>query len=415
MILVAGATGYVAARLIPGLLDRGFHVRCLVRSSEKIRHRSWIDRVELCQGDVLDEKSLYSALSGAQAAYYLVHNMSSGKNYRENERVGAMNFGAVAKACGLEHIIFLGGLGGSDMNRHMMSRQETGKILRGSGVPVTEFRSSVIIGSGSISFELIRFLTLWFPLIPDPKQTNQLGQPIGIKDLLQYLILALELPGARGRIIEIGGVDRLRYPTLMTGFAHAMGLVRPRLALPFFPIALSARIADLLTPVPNEIAFPLMEELTSPSIVQDSLAGEIFPAMKLSRYEESVQDALRRKEYPSHSGWLGALVTRDPLKGDQVRTSGEGLLIDYREVETSEHQNLLAVHNLKSTDGWISVGKGSDDWLGFQKNIKAMGQLRVEFRIKDAKINSDSHVRAARYPWLALVEVDLPTLFPVDA
>ena len=387
VILVAGATGYVAARLIPELLDRGFHVRCLVRSPEKIRHRSWYDRVELCQGDVLDEKSLYSALSDVQVAYYLVHNMSSGKNYRENERTGAMNFGKVAKVCGLEQIIFLGGLGGSDKTRHMKSRQETGKILRESGVPVTEFRSSVIIGSGSISFELIRFLTMWFPLIPAPKQTNQWGQPIGIRDLLHYLTLAMELPESRGRIIEIGGIDRLRYPELMSGFALAMGLFRPRLALPLFPIALSARIADLLTPVPNNIAFPLMEELTSSSIVQNSLADEIFPSMELSRYAESVQNALSRKEYPTRTGWLGALVTREPLKGDHVRTSGEGLLIDYRELDNREHQiNPKDFHTSKSVDGWITVDKGSGDWIGFYRKLKLLGSVRVEFWDKGPEI-----------------------------
>ena len=166
-----------------------------------------------------------------------------------------------------------------------------------------------------------------------------------------------------------------------------MGLYRPRLVLPFFPIALSSRIADLLTPVPNKIAFPLMEELTSPSVVQVSLAEEIFPSMDLSTYTESVQDALSRKEYPARVGWLGSLVTRDPLEGNHVRTSGEGLFIDYRELKKSEHHvNLKNDRYSKSIDGWNIVDTGGGDWIGIQRNLKMLGSVRVEFWDKGPKI-----------------------------
>ncbi len=130
LVLVTGATGYVATRLIPSLLGKGYRVRCLVRSPEKLRNRPWLDKVEVFVGDVMNEESLFPALKGVQSAYYLIHNMASGDSYRENERIGAMNFGRAAKFTNLEHIIFLGGLGGSKENRHMQSRQETGKILQ---------------------------------------------------------------------------------------------------------------------------------------------------------------------------------------------------------------------------------------------------------------------------------------------
>ena len=297
-ILVTGATGYVATRLIPALLAKGHHVRCLARSPEKLKNRHWLGDVDVFTGDVLDAESLYPALKDVHSAYYLIHSMASGGKYREDERLGAKNFGKAAYASGLDHIIFLGGLGGSNKDRHMHSRQETGNLLRESGVPVTEFRSSVIIGSGSISFELIRYLTTWFPFIPAPDRARQPSQPISIVNLLAYLLMSLETPACRGEIIEIGGPEVIEYPDLMVEFAKRKGLRRSKIWLPPFPTSFSAHVADFLTPVPFEIAYPLMEELEAPSVVhQFSGLGNFIHQEPLYSYLNSVKYALCRNEY----------------------------------------------------------------------------------------------------------------------
>lgn len=379
LILVTGSTGYVGTRLIPALLSKGYRVRCLARDPEKLRNRPWKNHVEVYQGDVLKAGTLTSALADVYAAYYLVHNMSSGQAYRENERSGAHNFSEAASKSGLEQIIYLGGLGGSDEFRHIRSRQETGQILRQSGVPITEFRSNVIIGSGSISFEMIRYITTWFPFIPAPVQTNVLGQPIGIKDLLAYLLSALESPELLGQIVEIGGPQALAYPDLMVEFACQRGLVRPKLFLPFFKASFSAWIADRLTPVPFAIARPLMEELTAPSIVKDQSSYKLFPLINPSPYSDCVSRALVREEYLSGSPWTASLVTRDPLIGANIRTKGEGFLIDHREKPMANPSKAArALLDGKMEKSWELEGCQTGEWVRFRSNKQLPGVLRVE-------------------------------------
>ncbi len=388
IVLVTGATGYVATRLIPSLLGKGYRVRCLVRSPEKLRNRPWLDKVEVFVGDVMNEESLFPALKGVQSAYYLIHNMASGDSYRENERIGAMNFGRAACSTNLEHIIFLGGLGGSKENRHMQSRQETGKILRESGVAVTEFRSSIIIGSGSISFELIRYLTTWFPFIPAPVQTNQPGQPIGIKDLLTILVAALDDPRYRGEIIEIGGPEIINYPDIMAQFARDRGLNRPKIAIPFFPVSLSAWIADKLTPVPYEIAYPLMQELEAPSIVQVAPAIKgLHDSQLLSSYSTSLQYAIGREEYGNHLSWLGALSTRKALVGTLVRTIGEGFLIEYRDLKQVNLSNFGERFLTGKLDGkWELDDFHPGMWIRVKQNIITIGTLFIEMQVMDNRL-----------------------------
>ena len=384
LILVTGATGYVATRLIPALLSKGYRVRCFVRQPEKLRNRPWKRNVEIYQGDVLSLETLLSALDGVYAGFYLVHNMSSGKAYREFERSGAHNFSAAAKKNGLQKIIYLGGLGGSDEFRHMRSRQETGQILRQSGVPIIEFRSSVIIGSGSISFEMIRYITTWLPFIPAPIQTNVPGQPIGIKDLLAYLLSALESQELLGPIIEIGGPEALTYPELMVEYAHQCGLVRPKLFLPFFTATISAWIADKLTPVHFSIARPLMEELTAPSIIKNKSSSVLFPLIKPSLYSESVKYAIGREEYLPESPWIDSLVTREPLIGSWVSTLGEGFLIDHREKPmTSLTTTATDLLNGKKVKEWEIEGIQIGAWVRLKSNRNLPGVLRVEIQHRD--------------------------------
>lgn len=385
LLLVTGATGYVATRLIPSLLAKGYRVRCLVRSPEKLRNRPWLDDVEVFVGDVMNEESLYPALEGVQSAYYLIHNMASGESYRENERIGAKNFGRAANYSGLEHIIFLGGLGGSNENRHMQSRQETGRLLRESGVAVTEFRSSIIIGSGSISFELIRYLTTWFPFIPAPVQTDQPGQPIGIFDLLTILTSALEDSRYRGEIIEIGGPEVLNYPDIMALYAKIKGLNRPKIKIPFFPVSLSAWMADLLTPVPYEIAYPLMQELEAPSVTNST--NYILISRKFADYAESVRAALRREEYETDKAWLSFLMTRKPLQGKHVRTSGEGLFIDYRELDQTSNHEIDSIYVISAnTIGWNVEYHNPGKGVRICRSDRVLGEFRIEYD------SSDRHV-----------------------
>ena len=387
-VLVTGATGYVATRLIPALLAEGYHVRCLARSPGKLRNRQWLGDVEVFTGDVLDAGSLYPALEGVHSAYYLIHSMASGGKYREDERMGAKNFGKAAFASGLDHIIFLGGLGGSNKDRHMHSRQETGNLLRESGVPVTEFRSSVIIGSGSISFELIRYLTIWFPIIPAPVRARQPSQPIGIVDLLAYLLMSLENPACRGEIIEIGGPEIIYYPDLMVKFAKEKGFKRSKIWLPPVPNSISAHVAGLLTPVPFEIAYPLMEELEAPSVVRQFKESEKFSRLaSLSTYIDSVRFALSRKEYEPDLPWTAALVTREPLVKNLIRTVGEGFVIDHRESINSKLSEIgkgMLQGHIRA--GWEIDEIGSGSWIRVRKSMGRAGRMYLEVQFSSDRL-----------------------------
>jgi uncharacterized protein YbjT (DUF2867 family) len=409
LILVTGSTGYIATRLIPALLSRGYRVRCLARNPEKLRNRPWKNQVEIFQGDVLNADTLMPALTGVSIAYYLVHNMSSGLAYRENESNSAHNFSEAASRSGLEHIIYLGGLGGSGEFRHMRSRQETGQILRLSGVPITEFRSSVIIGSGSISFEMIRYITTWFPFIPAPIQTNVLGQPIGIKDLLAYLLSALELPGPFGQVVEIGGLQALPYPDLMVEFACQRGLDRPKLFLPFFNALFFAWIADRFTPVPFVIARPLMEELTAPSIVKDQSSNLLFPLIDPSPYSDCVKSALAREEYLPGSPWTASLVTRDSLIGAFIRTIGEGFLIEHREKPMANPPKAtMELLNGRAKKGWEIEEGRTGSWVRLRSNKQLPGVLRVEIQHREGLLMQSTMFEPNGLPGLLWWYILLP-------
>ncbi|HMB23233.1 MAG TPA: NmrA family NAD(P)-binding protein, partial [Anaerolineales bacterium] len=228
LILITGATGYIASRLIPRLLDTGYRVRCLAREPLRLKGRNWLRDVEVVQGDVTNPSTLSTALDGIHTAYYLVHNMSYGHGYTALELDSARAFASAAEEAGVEHIIYLGGLADPEQHiaPHMRSRIETGQILRQGTVPMTEFRAGVIVGSGSISFEMIRFMTELLPLVPGPLWMNNRSQPIAIQNVIDYLFAALTNPNGRGAAFEIGGPDILSYTDLMLGYARHRGLKR---------------------------------------------------------------------------------------------------------------------------------------------------------------------------------------------
>lgn len=311
-VLVTGASGYIAGLLIPRLVKEGYSVRAMARKKEKIAYRAWRPQVEVVEADVSDSDSLASALEGVHTAYYLVHNMASGHGYHRIELDGARNFAGAAKNAGTNHIIYLGGLADpeDDIAPHMRSRIETGATLQEHPVPVTEFRAGVIAGPGSISFEMIRYLTEQFPLLVGPTWLKNRTQPISAENVIDYLIAALENPNCRGEVFEIGGPEIYTYAETMLLYAKLRGLRRRVLLVPYLPTAMMATMVGRLTPVPASIAYPLIEGLSSDSIVKDPKALAVFPSIQPAGYQEAVQDSLA-KLHPGHLDRIWINEVRD--------------------------------------------------------------------------------------------------------
>jgi uncharacterized protein YbjT (DUF2867 family) len=293
-ILVTGASGYIASQLIPQLLDQGYRVRCLVRNPDHLKYRSWVSQVDIVCGDLTQPDTIRPALTDISQAYYLVHSMASGDNYTDRDLLAARDFSILAKEAGLNHIIYLGGLADpqEDIAKHMRSRIQSGEALFIGGVPVTEFRASVIVGPGSISFEMIRYLTEQFPLIICPQWMPNLCQPISIQNIVDYLLAALKLQKVHNQVFEIGGSEKMRYADTMLRYASIRGLKRKIFILPFNPVTILAYFMSWLTPVPASITRPLVEGLKSSSIVKDPSALEEFPGIHPRDYDSSVRESL---------------------------------------------------------------------------------------------------------------------------
>jgi uncharacterized protein YbjT (DUF2867 family)/uncharacterized protein YndB with AHSA1/START domain len=283
-ILVVGATGYVGGRLVPLLASRGYKVRAMGRSLDKLNCRPWArhPKVETVEADVLDRQAFARAAMGCSAAFYLVHSMiAAKKGYAGADRQGALNMAAVAAARGLRRIIYLGGLGDRDdhrISRHLRSRHEVEKILAAGPVPVTNLRAAMILGSGSASFEMLRYLVERLPVMTPPRWVNTPCQPIAIADVLDYLVASLESDATAGDTFDIGGPDIVTYRDLIRIYADEAGLV-PRMVIPIPVLTpyLSAKWIHLVTPVPAAIAQPLAEGLATPVICRDDRIVELIP------------------------------------------------------------------------------------------------------------------------------------------
>ncbi len=292
MILLTGATGYIGSQLLPLLVARGHRVRCLARRPEALAAHAKAD-VEIAAGDVLDAASLRAACAGVETAYYLVHNMASPGDFEERDRTAARLFGEAARQAGVRRIVYLGGLGSSrnHLSAHLRSRHEVGEILGASGVPVIEFRASIVIGAGSLSFEMIRALVERLPVMIAPRWVSVLGQPIAIADLLDYLQAALDLPLEASRIFEIGGADRVSYGSLMREYARQRGLRRWIISVPVLTPRLSSLWLGLVTPLYVRVGRKLVESIRFPTVVEDPAALAAFP-IRPRGYREAIALAL---------------------------------------------------------------------------------------------------------------------------
>jgi len=295
VVLLTGATGYVGGRLLPELEASGRRVRCLSRDPGTLRARTH-ESTELAAGDVLDRDSLVAAMSGVQTAYYLVHLMGNSADFEQQDRQAAENFAAEASAAGVERIIYLGGLGAENdprLSPHLRSRQEVGRILRNSGVETIEFRAAVVIGAGSLSFELIGALTNRLPVMLCPRWLSTPTQPIAVDDVLAYLLAALELPAGESRIFEIGGRDVVTYGQLIQEYARQRHLRRWLISVPVLTPYLSSLWLGLVTPTTAEVGRHLIEGLRNPTIVKDTTALEAFSVRPMG-IRQAIERALQK-------------------------------------------------------------------------------------------------------------------------
>ncbi len=309
-VLVTGATGYIGGRLVPRLLEQGYSVRCLARHPAHLEDRQWSGS-EIVRGDVLRSDDLENALRGMHAAYYLIHAMASGNpQFPRLEAEAAYNFARAASKAGVRRVIYLGGLGGGagSLSAHLTSRHAVGDILRREGPSLTEFRAAIIVGSGSLSFEMIRHIVEQHPIIPRFRWLTTHCQPIAVRDVLSYLILALELDAAEGRIFEIGGKSIHTYEDMMRIYARRRGLARLFVPTLNLPPRLCATWIGTLTPIPAGFALPLIESLRHEVIRRDDAALTVFPVVPLD-YETALRYALLRLEKGEvETTWTMALL-----------------------------------------------------------------------------------------------------------
>jgi uncharacterized protein YbjT (DUF2867 family) len=357
-ILITGATGYVGGRLVPRLLEHGHAVRCMVRDPARLQGRPWLAQVEVVRGDVLDEATLPAALAGVEVAYYLVHSLGSGHDFDERDARAARAFGHAARAAGVGRIIYLGGLGdpASELSEHLRSRQRTGDALREAGVPVTEFRAAVIVGAGSLSFEMIRYLTERVPLMICPSWVYTRIQPISIRNVLDYLVAALDTPASSGEVFEIGGADVITYGEMMTRYAALRGLTRLLVPVPVLTPRLSSYWVHLVTPIPSAIAQPLIEGLRNEVVVRDPRARAMFPQIQPMDYETAVKAALATLEAGSvETAWTDALASSQGDVPPVVMTTQDGMVIEHRQlvIDASPEAAYRAFASLGGATGWL--------------------------------------------------------------
>jgi uncharacterized protein YbjT (DUF2867 family) len=318
-VLVAGATGYVGGRLVPELVSDGHEVRVLARSPTGARQRPWGSAVEIHEGDLLDRASLEGAFDGIEAAYYLVHSMGTGGGFADRDRLAAENFADAAQ--GVDRVVYLGGLQpeGDTASEHLRSRAEVGRVLR-ERLPTTELRAGPVIGAGSGSFEMVRYLTERLPVMVAPRWVDNEVQPIAVRDAVAYLVAALDRDPAG--VVEIGSPAVLTFREMMQIYADERGLRRWITPVPVLTPYLAAQWVELVTPIPNRIAVPLIEGIVEPVVADTARARELFPEVDPAGYRQAVQLALAAL-HPNEAEAEGPL---QQAAVDYERTDAEGLI-----------------------------------------------------------------------------------------
>jgi uncharacterized protein YbjT (DUF2867 family) len=356
LILLTGATGYVGGRLLRSLEERGDRLRCLARHPEFLQSRVG-PSTQVVAGDLLERAGLDPAMRGVDAAYYLVHSMGARGPFAEKDRRAALNFGGAARAAGVGRIIYLGGLGDDreTLSTHLRSRHEVGRILRESGVPVVEFRASIVIGSGSLSFEMIRSLVERLPIMITPKWVSVPAQPIAIDDLLAYLTAALRLPASESRVYEIGGADRVSYADIMRAYGRRRGIRVRMLPVPVLTPFLSSLWLGLVTPLYARVGRRLIESIVHATVVRDDAALRAFDIRPVG-----IDEALRRavdgeeRQYAA-TRWSDALsASGEPRTWGGVRFGTR--LVDSRTatVATSPPAAFRPIRRIGGATGWYA-------------------------------------------------------------
>jgi uncharacterized protein YbjT (DUF2867 family) len=431
--LVTGATGYIGGRLVPELLGAGHRVRCLARSPAKLRDYPWVGDAEVVRGDVTDAGSVAEALRGVDVAYYLVHALGTGHAFEETDRKAAGIFGEQARAAGVRRIVYLGGLTPAGvpqehLSPHLRSRAEVGDILLKSGVPTTVLRAAVIIGSGSASFEMLRYLTERLPVMVTPSWVRTRIQPIGVRDVLRTLVGSARMPAEVNRTFDIGGPEVLTYLEMMQRYAAVAELPR-RLILPV-PVltpGLSSHWVGLVTPVPASIARPLTESLRHEVVCHehDIVRYVPDPPGRPFAFDEAVSLALQRvRDAQVTTRWSSASVPgapSDPLPTDPDWAGGS-LYTDRRELAVDAPPGALwrVIEGIGGENGWYSFPsawalRGRLDRLvggvGLRRGRRDAARLRVGdsldfWRVEDIEPGHLLRLRAEmRLPGLAWLEL----------
>jgi len=386
-ILVTGATGYLGPRIIDELMTQGHEVRAMVRDARRFDAAAHHD-VEVVEADPLKPVTLREALADIDVAYYLIHSMAKSDDFHEDDRRAARAFGQAARDAGANRIVYLGGLGDGDLSPHLASRQETGRLLGEAGVPVTEFRAGMIVGSGSISFEMVRTLVEHLPVMVTPRWVQMPTQPIGIVDTVRYMTACLDVPESSGEVIEIGGADVVTYGEMMLVYARLRGLSRRIIRVPVITPRLSSYWVNLVTPVPASISRALIESLKTPTIVRSNRARELFPDIEPLAYEEALRRTLVRLETGDlPSSWTSSAAAADvPAHGARL-SEMNGMIIESRRVEIPAPPEQVWPHicGIGGERGWLYAdqlwqARATLDRLiggvGFRRGRRDRDQLR---------------------------------------
>lgn len=355
-VLITGATGYVGGKLLNHLAGSHYRLKALARFPENLLSRMPRGDIEVCQGDVLEYGSLVKALEGVDVAFYLVHSMGAKKSFEELDRLGAENFAKAAKACNVKKIIYLGGLGSSQrkpLSAHMRSRHAVGELLSIQGSNVLEFQSSIILGAGSLSYEMMRALVEKLPIMVAPKWIKCLVQPIHIDDVLNYLMEAIEKPVKGHHIVEIGGADVVSYKDFMLAYAKIRGLKRYIITVPVLTPYLSSLWLGLVTPVYKRIGRKLIESIVNDSVVLHPKEQKEFHVQP-KHLEEALKICIAREGTSKMDRrWYDAVSSKGPARTFKDVTFRKRKGSSYTTtIHASARDVYLAIQTLGGKNGW---------------------------------------------------------------